>query len=169
MESGISPPADTGAAAADPVSPSLRRLLDETADLIDSPTAHAVMNQMLNAAFSFLLDAKLMENAFKPKATALPPVQTPDDESDAMQLSQTREEIDNAATTKFASVLAVLARQAHLIGNGVPNEYLQVGSPIFFPSLFFSSLQSHFSRSLASSRGWGNMCGAAVGGNVLSC
>lgn len=79
-----------------------------------------------------------MENAFKPKATALPPVQTPDDESGAVQPSQTREETDNAATTKFASVLAVLARQAHLIGNGVSNEYLQVGSPIFFsPSDFF--------------------------------
>lgn len=123
------------AATADPVSPSLRRLLDETSDLIDSPTANTVMNQMLNAAFSFLLDSKLTENAFKPKATALPPAQPSENEDGAVQISQTREEVDNAATTKFASVLAVLARQAHLIGNGIPNEYLQVGAVrwIFFP------------------------------------
>lgn len=83
---------------------------------------------MLNAAFSFLLDSKLTENAFKPKATALPPAQPSENEEGAVQISQTREEVDNAATTKFASVLAVLARQAHLIGNGIPNEYLQVGA-----------------------------------------
>lgn len=81
------------------------------------------MNQMLNAAFSFLLDSKLTENAFKPKVTALPPAQTPEG-GDA----RIGEEVDNTATTKFASVLAVLARQAHLIGNGIPNEYLQVGT-----------------------------------------
>lgn len=149
------------------------------------------MNQMLNAAFSFLLDVKLTENAFKPKATALPPAPTSDDENGAAQLLQTREEIDNAATTKFASVLAVLARQAHLIGNGVsseylqahliengvPNEYLQVGSPFFSPSFFFSFFSFSSLPSVVITlhplpcveQGMGNMCGAAVGGNVLSC
>lgn len=139
-ESGIPPLADAEAkegTAVDPVSPSLRRLLDETSDLIDSPTANTVMNQMLNAAFSFLLDVKLTENAFKPKATTLPPAQTSEDGESVAQQSQTREEVDNAATTKFVSVLAVLARQAHLIGNGVPNEYLQVGAAQE-NSLFFS-------------------------------
>lgn len=121
------------------------------------------MKQMLNAAFSFLLDTKLTDNAFKPKATALPPAQTSEDEGGA---AQTREEVDNAATTKFASVLAVLAKQAHLIGSGFPNEYLQVGTAqFFFLSFFFSfflaprwlCLQPHFSRSLAGdvwSCGW---------------
>lgn len=110
----------------DPVPQSLRRLLDETSDLIDSPTTKTVMDQILNAAFSFLLDVKLAGNAFKPKAMALPPTQPSDDESVVVEQSQTQAEVDNAKTTKFASVLAVLARQAYLIGNGEPNEYLQV-------------------------------------------
>jgi len=49
----------------------------------------------------------------------------------------------DAATTKFASVLVVLARQSHLIGNGVPNEYLQImeqqGELGAFSALVYSS------------------------------
>lgn len=127
-ESGISTSTDhklKDDTTPDPVSPSLRRLLDETSDLIESPTANTVMNQILDAAFSFLLDEKLTDNAFKPKATALPLTEITKDEGISQEL-QIREEVDNTATTKFASVLAVLAKQARLIGNGVPNEYLQV-------------------------------------------
>lgn len=100
----------------DPVSPSLRRLLDETSDLIDSPTANTVMTKMLNAVFTFLIESKLTDNAFKPKETALPPTQPAEEGND----------VGDAATTKFASVLTVLARQSHLIGKDMPNEYLQV-------------------------------------------
>lgn len=129
-ESGIPSSADAEVKgdASDLVSSSLRRLLDETSDLIDSPTANTVMNQMLNAAFSFFLDAKLTDNAFKPKATALPPARAYTDENQ-VQVLLTREEAENAATTKFASVLAVLTRQAHLIGNGLPNENSHNGVP----------------------------------------
>lgn len=106
----------------DPVSPSLRRLLDETSDLIDSPRANTVMTLMLNAAFTFLLESKLTDNAFKPKATALPPTQP----SEEARGSGEDNDVGDAATTKFASVLAALSRQAHSIGNDMPNEYLQV-------------------------------------------
>ncbi|RPB16003.1 Peroxin-3 [Morchella conica CCBAS932] len=106
----------------DPVSPSLRRLLDETSDLIDSPTANTVMTKMLNAAFTFLLESKLTDNAFKLKATALPPTQP----SEEARGSGEDNDVGDAATTKFASVLAALTRQAHLIGKDMPNEYLQV-------------------------------------------
>lgn len=92
---------------------------------------------MLDAGFDFLLE-KLADGAFKQKAMALPatiPAEsriTPihdDDDGEEKALTE-----GDSATTKFASVLAVLARQGHLIGNGVPNEYLQVR----FLTLFFS-------------------------------
>ncbi|PUU80535.1 Peroxin-3 [Tuber borchii] len=114
----------------DIVSSSLRRLLDETSDLIDSPNSSAVMRKMLDAGFDFLLE-KLADGAFKQKAMALPaaisaesritPIHDDDDDGEEKALME-----GDSATTKFASVLAVLARQGHLIGNGVPNEYLQV-------------------------------------------
>lgn len=95
---------------------------------------------MLDAGFDFLLE-KLADGAFKQKAMALPaaiPAEsriTPihdDDDGEEKALME-----GDSATTKFASVLAVLARQGHLIGNGVPNEYLQVRFlPFFFPSDF---------------------------------
>lgn len=87
------------------------------------------MRKMLDAGFDFLLE-KLADGAFKQKAMALPatiPAEsriTPihdDDDGEEKALME-----GDSATTKFASVLAVLARQGHLIGNGVPNEYLQV-------------------------------------------
>jgi len=85
---------------------------------------------MLDAGFDFLLE-KLADGAFKQKAMALPaaipaesritPIHDDDDDGEEKALME-----GDSATTKFASVLAVLARQGHLIGNGVPNEYLQV-------------------------------------------
>jgi len=99
------------------------------------------MGKMLDAGFDFLLE-KLADGAFKQKAMALPAIIpaesriTPvhdDDDGEEKALME-----GDSATTKFASVLAVLARQGHLIGNGVPNEYLQV---CFSPS--FLSLRFH--------------------------
>jgi len=113
----------------DIVSSSLRRLLDETSDLIDSPNSSAVMGKMLDAGFDFLLE-KLADGAFKQKAMALPAVIPADSRTTPVSDDDDGEEKalmeGDSATTKFASVLAVLARQGHLIGNGVPNEYLQV-------------------------------------------
>ncbi|CUS11477.1 unnamed protein product [Tuber aestivum] len=111
----------------DIVSPSLRRLLDETSDLIDSPNSSAVTRKMLDAGFNFLLE-KLADGAFKQKAMALPATITMESRITPTRDGGEEKALmeDDAATTKFASVLAVLARQGHLIGNGVPNEYLQV-------------------------------------------
>jgi peroxin-3 len=111
----------------DIVSPSLRRLLDETSDLIDSPNSSAVMRKMLDAGFDFLLE-KLADGAFKQKDMALPPVITAENRITPMRDGDEERALmeSDAATTKFASVLAVLTRLGHLIGSGVPNEYLQV-------------------------------------------
>ncbi|KAF7716501.1 Uncharacterized protein PECH_003910 [Penicillium ucsense] len=98
----------------------LRHLLDETADLIDSPSFSLVLTLLNNEGFSILVDSKCATEAFQAS------------ESVAMTVPQS---FDSMATvvpapserrTKLANLLAVMARQAHIIGNGAhpSNEYL---------------------------------------------
>jgi peroxin-3 len=125
VESGTVPP------DGEPQSPSpeLRRLLDETSDLLESPMASQVLAHMLAVGFELLVDGKLATLAFKPKTSS-----TVHSQSAAEIDPNTRitEVVEDHSTAKFASVLAVLARQAHVIGNGLPNEYLAVG---LFPTI----------------------------------
>ncbi|KAK3302475.1 Peroxin-3 [Chaetomium strumarium] len=91
---------------------SLRRLLDETSDLIESPAFSHVLTQLLDAGFSLLLDQKLVQGVLDtPAAASLDPL-------GGSTLSSSR-------AVPLPKVLSVLARQAHAIGNGMPNEYLQ--------------------------------------------
>jgi peroxin-3 len=93
----------------------LRRLLDETSDLIDSPPFSHVLTKLLDAGFSTLVDQKISQQAFK-----IPPTpEVPD--LDGPRVT----EVFEAKPVKLPIVLAILTRQAHSIGNGVPNEYLQ--------------------------------------------
>jgi peroxin-3 len=113
MTSGTAPPVPQ------PSSPSavtpLRRLLDETSDLVDSPPFTHVLTLLLDAGFSMLVDQKISQQSFK-----VPPT------SDIADLNVPRvQEIVDARPVKLPIVLATLTRQAHKIGNGVPNEYLQ--------------------------------------------
>ena len=48
---------------------SLRRLIDETSDLIESPAFAHVLTQLLDAAFSHLVDVKISQLSYK-----IPPV-----------------------------------------------------------------------------------------------
>ncbi|KAH7329200.1 peroxin 3 [Stachybotrys elegans] len=105
----------------------LRRLLDETADLIESPAFCHVLTLLLDSAFSTLVDQKLAAEAFE-----LPGPET--------------SEFANQRRTKvilLPKILSVLTRQAHVIGNGVPNEYLQemetVGALEAFAAVVYSS------------------------------
>ncbi|KAK4190412.1 putative PEX3 peroxisomal biogenesis factor 3 [Podospora australis] len=91
---------------------SLRRLLDETADLIESPTFSSVFTQLLDAGFTTLLDQKLVTGAF--------------DVSGAVNMNT----LDGSGSpisraVLLPKILSILSRQAHVIGNGMPNEYLQ--------------------------------------------
>lgn len=96
----------------------LRKLLDETSDLIDSPMAAGIVAHMVDVGFAHMIDDKLVKLVFQPKtATAVT------EGSNALDTEQ----LQNSSTTKLASILAVVARQAHLIGNGTTNEYLEVG------------------------------------------
>ncbi|KAI1908999.1 peroxin [Ophidiomyces ophidiicola] len=104
---------------------SLRRLIDETSDLIDSPSFTHVFSLLNNEAFSYLIDTKCATEAFNnpPQAPKHDPSQP--FSSTATMISVTE---SSALKAKLASILAVVARQAHLIGNGInpPNEYLSI-------------------------------------------
>jgi peroxin-3 len=111
-ESGMS----TDSSSTSPTSKSpLRRLVDETSDLIDSPPFSHVLTKLLDAGFSTLVDQKIAQQAYKLPVTP--------DISD-INISRITEVFD-PKPVKLPIVLAIMTRQAHSIGNGVPNEYLQ--------------------------------------------
>lgn len=94
---------------------SLRRLLDETADLIESPAFSHVLTLLLDTGFSSLVDKKLAEEAFE----------LPRQGSNNGMLVTDNTELKRTKVILLPKILSVLTRQAHVIGNGVPNEYLQ--------------------------------------------
>jgi peroxin-3 len=114
-QSGMaSDPTSSPSSSSSSISP-LRRLLDETSDLIDSPPFSHVLTLLLDAGFSLLVDQKIAQQAFK-----VPPT------SDVPDLNAPRlQEIVDVKPVKLPILLARLAEQAHKIGNGVPNEYVQ--------------------------------------------
>ncbi|KAE8446123.1 hypothetical protein EG329_012494 [Mollisiaceae sp. DMI_Dod_QoI] len=113
MEAEVTPKSSTSTLSSN-VTP-LRRLLDETSDLIDSPPFSHVLTLLLDAGYSTLVDQKIAQQAYK-----VPPTpQVPD-----LNASRVTEIVD-VKPVKLPIVLAILTRQAHSIGNGVPNEYLQ--------------------------------------------
>lgn len=128
-ESGIlddSATSETQSSEREPASPtsaaSLRRLLDETSDLIDSPTFTHVLTQILDAGFSVLLDKKLAEGPFDlppPPSSPAAAAQVVTDVSPELQRLRAERKV------LLPKCLSILTRQAHAIGNGVPNEYLQ--------------------------------------------
>ena len=131
-----------------PTSPSsektLQRLLDETSDLIDSPTFSHVLTQLLDAAFSTLIDVEVAEQAFNVQSASssanpaaslyqrsrsgpgakvsvtLPPFVL-EQEGDGELPSQA------PPKSKVANILAAMTRQAHAVGraeiNGNGNDH----------------------------------------------
>lgn len=127
-ESGVL--GDSAAATTQPDAPSssttetpLRRLLDETSDLIESPAFTHVLTLLLDAGFSTLLYKKVLPGAFDLPSDPFTNVPS----SDIGQLVG-QQAAATAALSKVVllpKILSVLTRQAHAIGNGMPNEYLQ--------------------------------------------
>ena len=102
----------------DAVSPTLRRLLDETSDVVESPRFTYVTTRLLDALFSELTDAAIRTQAFRLSEPALSSSLT----------AETVGDLDSQPESpriKLANVLAVITRQAHAIGNGMPNVYMQ--------------------------------------------
>ncbi|KAI3337182.1 Peroxin-3 [Xylariaceae sp. AK1471] len=100
------------------ITPALRRLLDETSDLVESPAFCHVLTLLLDAGFSVLLNKKLLAGAFTldVPATVTAPVSEFPEQAAANPTSR---------AVLLPKILSVLTRQAHAIGNGMPNEYLQ--------------------------------------------
>ncbi|KAH7359703.1 Peroxin-3 [Pyrenochaeta sp. MPI-SDFR-AT-0127] len=109
---------------------SLRRLIDETSDLIDSPAFTHVLTLILDAAFSHLVDTKISQLSYK-----IPPI------SD--NHARVQEIVGSDVKAKVANSLAVFCRQAHNIGTGANNEYLaaieQVRDLEAFAAVVYSS------------------------------
>lgn len=158
---GQSPPKDEQ--QQEPSSPtstaSLRRLLDETSDLIEAPAFTHVLTQLLDAGFGTLLDTKLAQGAFdlsppqpSDPTAASAPVQQPPPTIDASGVAivgpeQLRQRQRSEAKVLLPKCLSVLTRQAHAIGAGgapeAPNEYLQAMEAVRdlegFAALVYSS------------------------------
>ncbi|KAJ9482343.1 hypothetical protein VN97_g11091 [Penicillium thymicola] len=120
-ESGVEGVADPSSSQ---TASKLRHLLDETADLIDSPSFSLVLTLLNNEGFSTLIDQRCAADAFKaPTSTSAPETapQSFDSIATVVPLAANSER-----KTKLANLLAVMTRQAHVIGNGAhpPNEYL---------------------------------------------
>ncbi|KAK7949679.1 peroxisomal biogenesis factor 3 [Apiospora saccharicola] len=109
-ESATAETQGTPGAEAGSSSASLRRLLDETSDLIESPAFSHVLTLVLDAGFAMLNLQKLLPGAFE--LPAIPEVEDLSEQS--------------AKVVLLPKILSVLTRQAHAIGHGMmPNEYLQ--------------------------------------------
>lgn len=122
------------AADREPSSPtssaSLRRLLDETSDLIETPTFTHVLTQILDAGFATLLDKKLAPVAFELPSSQTAPSSPPPAaqvivRDVAVGMSPELRMLRAEKKVLLPKCLSVLTRQAHAIGNGMPNEYLQ--------------------------------------------
>lgn len=125
-EAADSPPASLKRTSyVDTSSGHLRKLLDEAADLVDSPSFSRLHMLILNSMFSRLIDTKVIATLY-PNQHSPPP-------SDSSSIHPRIVELDSSVTVvpgeprvKLASILAILTRQAHSIGNGTtpPNDYL---------------------------------------------
>lgn len=151
---GQSPPKDQQ--QEEPSSPtstaSLRRLLDETSDLIEAPAFTHVFTQLLDAGFGTLLDTKLAQGAFDlaPPQPSEPASTLPSPTIDSSGVAivgpeQLRQRQRAESKVLLPKCLSVLTRQAHAIGAGAPspNEYLQAMEAVRdlegFAALVYSS------------------------------
>lgn len=105
----------------------LRQLLDETADLIDSPSFTKIHTLILNSMFSLLIDQKVILALYPQPSVQSPPA------SEASAPQPRIQELDSAVTVvpaeprvKLANLLPIITKQAHAIGlsDGSTNEYV---------------------------------------------
>ena len=103
---------------APPVNDSLRRLLDETSDLIDSPTFSIVLTHLLDAAYSHLVDYHIATEAFQSTGPSAPGVGMNVQGMSAYADSESRVTEISDTKCKLAHILPVFVRQAHVISHG---------------------------------------------------
>ena len=120
----------------------LRRLLDESADIIESPLFTHVLTLLLDAAFSRLVDQKIRSEAYN-----LEPLLSNSSLPSHNELNSDVKE----PTVKLATTLAILTKEAHHIGRNLPNDYVQALENVqdleAFAAVIYSSNCEHVSGS----------------------
>lgn len=95
-----------------------------------------VLTLLLDATFSQLADKRLRSEAYN-----LPSL-TPDP-SPTERVTEVNDVDPATASTRLASLLAILTREAHKIGNGMPNDYVQAAEGVpeleAFAAVIYSS------------------------------
>ncbi|TKA73503.1 hypothetical protein B0A55_05505 [Friedmanniomyces simplex] len=118
-QAGASENGDSPSPEAKPVDPldaeedeqinaSLRRLLDETSDLVDSPIFCQVLTRVLDATYSHLVDYRIATESFKATGPAAPGLA--EEEPRITEIDDTK--------CKLAHILPVFCKQAHAIAAG---------------------------------------------------
>lgn len=117
----------------------LRDLLDETRDFIDSKDFSTVLSLTLATTFArFNLSLQPTFNPF-----LLSPPRSTDS-----GIEEIAEEDDIDRPVPLATLLPLVARQVHLIINGVPNEYVESLSMVKELQAFSAIVYSSFSEDL---------------------
>lgn len=122
------------------IDPQLRQLLDETEDFIDSEDFLTVRKTCLDRLFAVL--ERELEGSFKEPEGAQGQAVNGDAEGKEKSKGKEREgflhpiqqrfreleegEDVDSRVARLASLLPIVARQSHLILNGIPNEYVEV-------------------------------------------
>lgn len=107
-EDRVDDPMTASAVEAEEVAESLRRLLDETSDLIDSPTFIHVLTRLLDTSFSHLVDYRIATEAYKSGGPPAPG--TGIEEPRITEITDTK--------CKVAHILPIFCKQAHTIAAG---------------------------------------------------
>lgn len=99
----------------------LRQLLDETSDLIESPSFSRILTSLNNEGFAKLVEQKCANSLFKQPTSDPAPITTFSSAATIVPAS-----LSSSPKAKLATVLALITRESHVIGNGTnpPNEYL---------------------------------------------
>ena len=118
------------------VDPVLRNLLDETRDFIDSDDFSTVLNATLDTTFAQFNFA--LQPTFNPFLMS---------RGDAV-IAEIENEEDMDRAVPLASLLPLIARQVHLIINGVPNEYVDGLAMVKELQAFSAIVYSSFSDQL---------------------
>ncbi|RAO73679.1 uncharacterized protein BHQ10_009691 [Talaromyces amestolkiae] len=100
----------------------LRQLLDETSDLIESPSFSRILTSLNNEGFAKLVEQKCANSLFKQPTSEPAPMTTFSSAATIVPAS-----LSSSPKAKLATVLALITRESHVIGNGTnpPNEYLE--------------------------------------------
>ncbi|KAK4046006.1 peroxin [Microbotryomycetes sp. JL201] len=114
----------------DPVPAELRRLLNETVDCLEAADCVLVRKLCLDRLFSQLVLG--MEQPFRPRA--------------AEDGRGSRFEDVTERQARLASVLPAVARQSHLVLNGMPNEFIEALEDVRELNEFSAILYSSFDR-----------------------